>query len=53
MMSLCGLLQSEKVTDGHNWNCFCGLHGETLMLFSVTNSRGFEIQEETDCKTKT
>ena len=45
-MNLCGLLPSEKVTDGHNLYCFCGLHRETLMILSMANSRGLQRQEK-------
>ena len=46
MMNLCGLLQSEKVTNRHNLYCFCGLHHKTLMILSMANSRGLERQEK-------
>ena len=46
VMNRCGLLQSEKATNGHNLYCFCGLHRETLMILSMASSRGLELREK-------
>ena len=41
-MNLCGLLQSEKVTNGQYCNSFFGLHFKTLMILYMANSRGLQ-----------